>query len=66
MTSPVVMGDAISLFFLAGEKPCKRNHFSRSKPRMTPRQRRGSKTDQKLMGTRFIVIKGESNHAGPI
>ena len=49
-----------------GEKLCKMKHFARSNPRMNLRRRRGNKTDQNLMETRFIVVTGAASHAGTI
>jgi hypothetical protein len=43
-----------------------RNHFFIYGPRMALRLGGGSKTDQNLMATWFIVMKGESAHAGTI
>ena len=51
------------LFQPAGKKLRNRNDFSRNKPSNDPATEKGSKTDQKLMAIRFIVMKGESTHA---
>jgi hypothetical protein len=50
----------ISFLLPVDRNLCKRNHFCRITPPIAQRRRRASKTDQKLMGSRFILMRGRT------